>query len=199
MRNIQKKVAGNGGPVVAVVGSRGLAACAALLARLAELAPAELVSGGATGADTLGAEWARANGVPLRVLRPDYRTHGPAAPPCAQRRNSGCRRCGACGVGREKPGDAERRPRRRPAGPALRVAGCPGTWCGASAERAGAVRPEPPGPLVAASPAAPSAAGHRWHCWWQLPVATGAALPNKPLDALGQGVRGPAMRPLVRA
>ena len=80
MGNIQKKVAGNSGPVVAVVGSRGLAACAALLARLAELAPAELVSGGAAGADTLGAEWARANGVPLRVLRPDYRAHGPAAP-----------------------------------------------------------------------------------------------------------------------
>ena len=80
MRNILKEVAGNGGQVVAVVGSRGLAACAALLARLAELAPAELVSGGAAGADTLGAEWARANGVPLRVLRPDYRAHGPAAP-----------------------------------------------------------------------------------------------------------------------
>ena len=63
-----------------MVGSRGLAACAALLARLAELAPAELVSGGAAGADSLGAEWARANGVPLRVLRPDYRAHGPAAP-----------------------------------------------------------------------------------------------------------------------
>ncbi len=80
MRNVLKKAAGNGGPVVAVVGSRGLAACAALLARLAELAPAELVSGGAAGADTLGAEWARANGVPLRVLWPDYRAHGPAAP-----------------------------------------------------------------------------------------------------------------------
>lgn len=80
MRNVLKEVAGNGGQVVAVVGSRGLAACAALLARLAELAPAEVVSGGAAGPDTLGAEWARANGVPLRVLRPDYRAHGPAAP-----------------------------------------------------------------------------------------------------------------------
>ena len=80
MRNVLKKVTGNGGPVVAVVGSRGLAACTALLARLAELAPAEVVSGGAAGPDTLGAEWARANGVPLRVLRSDYRAHGPAAP-----------------------------------------------------------------------------------------------------------------------
>ena len=80
MGNVIKKQSARTGPVVAVVGSRGVAACAALLARLAELAPAELVSGGAAGADTLGAEWARANGVPLRVLRPDYSAHGPAAP-----------------------------------------------------------------------------------------------------------------------
>lgn len=66
--------------VVAVVGSRDVTSCAALLARLAELAPAQVVSGGAAGADTLGAEWAKANGVPLRVLRPDYHAHGPAAP-----------------------------------------------------------------------------------------------------------------------
>jgi predicted Rossmann fold nucleotide-binding protein DprA/Smf involved in DNA uptake len=80
MKNVQKEVAVQAGPVVAVVGSRGLATCAALLARLAELAPAQVVSGGATGPDTLGAEWAWANEVPLRVLRPDYRAHGPAAP-----------------------------------------------------------------------------------------------------------------------
>lgn len=66
--------------VVAVVGSREVTSCAALIARLAELAPAQVVSGGAAGADTLGAEWAKANGVPLRVLRPDYHAHGPAAP-----------------------------------------------------------------------------------------------------------------------
>lgn len=80
MKNVQKEVAVQAGPVVAVVGSRGLATCAALLARLAELAPAQVVSGGAAGPDTLGAEWARANEVPLRMLRPDYRAHGPAAP-----------------------------------------------------------------------------------------------------------------------
>jgi predicted Rossmann fold nucleotide-binding protein DprA/Smf involved in DNA uptake len=80
MKNMQKVAATASGPVVAVVGSRCVAACAALLARLAELAPAEVVSGGAAGPDTLGAEWARAHGVPLRVLRPDYRAHGPAAP-----------------------------------------------------------------------------------------------------------------------
>ena len=80
MKNIQKEAAKCAGLVVAVVGSRSLTKCPALLARLAELAPDQVVSGGAAGADTLGAEWARANGVPLRVLRPDYRTHGLAAP-----------------------------------------------------------------------------------------------------------------------
>lgn len=80
MKNVLKGNVASQGLVVAVVGSRGLTTCAALLARLAALAPAAVVSGGAAGPDTLGAEWARANGVPLRVLRPDYRAHGPAAP-----------------------------------------------------------------------------------------------------------------------
>ncbi|HEX8429188.1 SLOG family protein [Hymenobacter sp.] len=77
---MQNKIVPAGGLVVAVVGSRSVTRCAALLARLAELAPDQVVSGGAAGADTLAAEWARANGVPLRVLRPDYQAHGPAAP-----------------------------------------------------------------------------------------------------------------------
>ncbi len=77
---MQKEAGKNGAVVVAVVGSRSVTECAALVARLAELAPDQVVSGGAAGADTLGAEWARANGVPLRVLRPDYSAHGPAAP-----------------------------------------------------------------------------------------------------------------------
>ena len=80
MKNIQKKTAKCAELVVAVVGSQSLTKCPALLARLAELAPDQVVSGGAAGADSLGAEWARANGVPLRILLPDYRTHGPAAP-----------------------------------------------------------------------------------------------------------------------
>jgi predicted Rossmann fold nucleotide-binding protein DprA/Smf involved in DNA uptake len=69
----------NKGMTVAVVGSRGIAACPALLARLDELTPDQVVSGGAAGPDTLAAEWARANGVRLRVLRPDYAAHGVAA------------------------------------------------------------------------------------------------------------------------
>ena len=65
--------------IVAVVGSRGIAKCTALAARLAELAPDQVVSGGAAGVDGLAAAWARANGVPLLELRPDYATHGPTA------------------------------------------------------------------------------------------------------------------------
>ena len=67
--------------VVAVVGSRGVKSCPALGRRLAELAPAEVVSGGAAGVDGLAAAWARANGVALRELRPDYAAHGPTAAP----------------------------------------------------------------------------------------------------------------------
>lgn len=67
--------------VVAVVGSRGTARCTALAQRLAELQPRLVVSGGAVGADALAASWARANGVPLLELRPDYATHGPTAAP----------------------------------------------------------------------------------------------------------------------
>ncbi len=71
--------------VVAVVGSRGVTECPALLARLAEMAPDQVVSGGALGADQLAARWARANGVPLHELRPDYAAHGATAP---HRRNA---------------------------------------------------------------------------------------------------------------
>ncbi|MGI4886453.1 MAG: SLOG family protein [Janthinobacterium lividum] len=65
--------------IIAVVGSRGVKSCAALARRLAELEPAEVVSGGAAGADALAANWARAHGVPLLELRPNYAAHGPTA------------------------------------------------------------------------------------------------------------------------
>ena len=40
-----------------------------------------MVSGGAAGVDTLAADWARAHGVALTELRPDYAAHGPTAAP----------------------------------------------------------------------------------------------------------------------
>ena len=66
--------------IVAVVGSQGIKSCAALARRLAELEPAAVVSGGAAGVDALAAAWARAHGVPLVELRPDYDAHGAGAP-----------------------------------------------------------------------------------------------------------------------
>ena len=65
--------------IVAVVGSRGIHSCAALARRLGELAPDQVVSGGAAGVDGLAAAWARTNGVPLLELRPDYAAYGAGA------------------------------------------------------------------------------------------------------------------------
>ncbi len=79
MRNI---LIGEGVTVVAVVGSRsvrGELAAGKLAVHLAQLRPGLVVSGGAAGADELAAAWARANGVPLLELRPDYRAHGAGA------------------------------------------------------------------------------------------------------------------------
>ena len=77
--------------IVAVVGSLGETACPALLRRLAELQPAGVISGGAQGVDTLAADWARTQRVPLTELRPDYTTHGPTAAPHVRNAEIVCR------------------------------------------------------------------------------------------------------------
>lgn len=41
----------------------------------------EVVSGAARGVDTLGEEWARANGIPVEQFPADWSTHGRAAGP----------------------------------------------------------------------------------------------------------------------
>ena len=78
MRNVQKILR------VAVVGSRSLTSCPALLAALDALKAkgmlGEVVSGGAVGVDNQAADWARAHRVPLRELRPNYARHGASAP-----------------------------------------------------------------------------------------------------------------------
>lgn len=86
MENIQKEaatVAVPAGLVVAVVGSRSVTTCKALLRRLDALHAlgqvAEVVSGGAAGVDTLAAAWAMRNLVPLTELLPDYAAHGAGA------------------------------------------------------------------------------------------------------------------------
>ncbi len=130
--------------VVAVVGSRSVKSCPALLVRLAELAPDQVVSGGATGVDALAASWARANRVPLLELRPDYATHGPTAPHV---RNAAV--VAAADVvlvvwdGASPPQrgpDAERGAGGGAPGPALRVAADAGPWGAARAWGAGPVR-----------------------------------------------------------
>ena len=77
MGNVQKRV-------VAVVGSRSVTSCPALLARLDALLSAgelhQVVSGGAAGVDRMAARWAVDAGVGLLEMLPDYRAHGPAAP-----------------------------------------------------------------------------------------------------------------------
>ena len=84
MENVQYAKPGQVVYTVAVVGSRRLTSCPALLARLEQLRAAQalglVVSGGAAGVDGLAAAWCRAHSVPLVELRPDYRRHGPAAP-----------------------------------------------------------------------------------------------------------------------
>ena len=83
MEKMQKEVAAVGGLRVAVVGSRSVTDCKALVRRLDALHAlgqvAEVVSGGAAGVDTLAAQWALRHLVPLVELRPDYRAHGAGA------------------------------------------------------------------------------------------------------------------------
>lgn len=41
----------------------------------------EVVSGGASGADSCGEDWAKSNSIPVKVFRADWKTHGKAAGP----------------------------------------------------------------------------------------------------------------------
>jgi len=65
---------------LAVVGSRSFDNKARLAEVLAEYSPSEIISGGAQGADTLAAEWAREHAIPVREFLPDYARYGRAAP-----------------------------------------------------------------------------------------------------------------------
>jgi hypothetical protein len=57
------------------------------IAFLDKVAPAihEVVSGGATGADHCGEEWAKKHGIPVKVFPADWNTHGKAAGPLRNR------------------------------------------------------------------------------------------------------------------
>ena len=70
---------------VLVCGGRDYADRGALFSALDRLASkrgvSEVIHGGATGADSLAGEWARARGVMCSVFRADWERHGRAAGP----------------------------------------------------------------------------------------------------------------------
>lgn len=41
--------------------------------------PSSFVSGGARGADTMGEKWARANNIPVTILKPEWKKYGKSA------------------------------------------------------------------------------------------------------------------------
>lgn len=49
------------------------------------LVPTLIISGGASGADTLARAYAKARGIPLKEILPDWKTHGRAAGPIRNR------------------------------------------------------------------------------------------------------------------
>lgn len=65
---------------IAVVGSRSIRWVD--LSRVIPPQCTEIVSGGARGVDTCAAEFARANGIPLKEFLPDYARYGRGAPLC---------------------------------------------------------------------------------------------------------------------
>ena len=71
---------------VAVIGSRNIETeqmkekAYALLCRHIPANTTELVSGGAVGIDTLAEIYARKNGLPIKIFKPDYARYGKRAP-----------------------------------------------------------------------------------------------------------------------
>jgi hypothetical protein len=65
---------------IAVVGSRGFNDWQLFKSVMQEYKPTEIISGGARGADSMAALWAKENKIPLKEIRPDYARYGRAAP-----------------------------------------------------------------------------------------------------------------------
>ena len=71
---------------VAIVGSRNIAfdqmkeKAYALLCRYIPANVTEIVSGGAIGIDSLAEIYARQNGLPIKIFKPDYARYGKRAP-----------------------------------------------------------------------------------------------------------------------
>jgi len=69
---------------LAVVGSRTLTdymvVKGALMDFLQDWYVSDIVSGGAIGADSFGEQYAKEQGIPITVIKPDYTKHGKGAP-----------------------------------------------------------------------------------------------------------------------
>jgi len=68
---------------VIICGSRGIVDPIVVeeAVRESEFEVTQVISGGATGPDSLGAQWALQNGIPVVTVLPDWKTHGKAAGP----------------------------------------------------------------------------------------------------------------------
>ncbi len=66
--------------ITAVIGSRSFSDFALLSQVCRSLSVSSVVSGGASGADSLATRFARSSGLPLRVFPPDYERFGRRAP-----------------------------------------------------------------------------------------------------------------------
>ena len=64
---------------VAVIGSRGFNNYELVKENLSKIQITLLVSGGAKGADTLGEQYAKENGIETKIFLPDWEKHGKAA------------------------------------------------------------------------------------------------------------------------
>lgn len=66
---------------VAVIGSRGFSDYSKLEKDLERLEGVQLIiSGGAKGADQLAEKYAESRGIPIQVIKPDYKAHKQGAP-----------------------------------------------------------------------------------------------------------------------
>ena len=64
---------------VAVVGSRGFSDYKLLSETLDKIKITLIISGSAKGADTLGEQYAKDNGIETKIFKPDWEKHGKAA------------------------------------------------------------------------------------------------------------------------
>jgi hypothetical protein len=65
---------------IAIVGSRDFKDWGLLCSVMKEYRPSEIISGGAMGADSMAAAWAKEKGIPLKEFLPDYKKYGRSAP-----------------------------------------------------------------------------------------------------------------------